>query len=150
MILDDGENAGVMKTGEAIKLAEERGLDLILVTPNASPPVARVMGFDKFRYERSKELKKQKSHKAPETKRVQISPRTAKNDLMIQLKKLEKFLSASHIVEIQLVLRGREKANKEWARMKLEEFMAMIEVPHKVTSEIKFGGRGMIVQISPE
>jgi len=139
-----------MKTDEAIKLAEERELDLILISPKANPPVARIMNFDKFRYERSKELKKQKTQKAPDTKRIQISPRTAKNDLMIQLRKLEKFLSAGHRIEIQLTLRGREKANKEWARVKLEEFMAMIETPHKVTSDIKSGGRGMLVQISPE
>jgi len=139
-----------MKTDDALKLAQERELDLILISPNASPPVARVMNFDKYRYERSKELKKQKAQKAPDTKRVQISPRTAKNDLMVQLKKLEKFLTAGHRVEIQLTLRGREKANKEWARVKLEEFMAMIETPHKVTSDVKSGGRGMLVQISPE
>ena len=123
---------------------------MILISPKANPPVARIMGFDKFRYERSKELKKQRAQKAPEIKRVQISPRTAKNDLLIQLKKLEKFLAASHVVEIQLVLRGREKANKEWAQLKLEEFMAMIEAPHKVTGSVKTGGRGMLVQISPE
>ena len=123
---------------------------MILISPKANPPVARVMDFDKFRYERSKELKKQKSQKAPETKHVQISPRTAKNDLLVQLKKLEKFLSAGHTVEIQLVLRGREKANKDWARTKLEEFMAMIETPHKVTSGIRLGGRGMISQVAPE
>jgi len=139
-----------MKRDDAMKIAQEKGLDLILISPKADPPVARIMNFDKFRYEKSKELKKQKSQKAPDTKRVQISPRTAKNDLMVQLRKLEKFLGAGHRVEIQLTLRGREKANKEWARAKLEEFMAMIETPHKVTSEVKFGGRGMLVQISPE
>ena len=139
-----------MTREKALELAEEKGLDLILISPKANPPVAKIMGFDKFRYERSKELKKQKSQKALDTKRVQISPRTARNDLLIQLRKLEKFLSAGHIVEIQLTLRGREKYNREWAIKKLEEFMAMIEVPHKVTSSIKSGGRGMLVQISPE
>ena len=139
-----------MTREKALELAEEKGLDLILISPKANPPVAKIMGFDKFRYERSKELKKQKSQKALDTKRVQISPRTAHNDLLIQLRKLEKFLSAGHIVEIQLTLRGREKYNREWAIKKLEEFMAMIEVPHKVTSSIKSRGRGMLVQISPE
>ena len=139
-----------MTREKALELAEEKGLDLILISPKANPPVAKIMGFDKFRYERSKELKKQKSQKALDTKRVQISPRTARNDLLIQLRKLEKFLSAGHIVEIQLTLRGREKYNREWAIKKLEEFMAMIEAPHKVTSSIKSGGRGMLVQISPE
>jgi len=150
VLLDDGENAGVMKTDDALRLAEERELDLILISPKAKPPVARIMNFDKFRYERSKELKKQKAQKAPDTKRIQISPRTARNDLMVQLKKLEKFLSAGHRVEIQLTLRGREKGNKDWARTKLEEFMGMIETPHKVTSDIKSGGRGMLVQLTPE
>jgi len=139
-----------MKRDEALKLAEERELDLILISPNAKPPVARVMDYDKYRYERSKELKKQKAQKAPDTKRVQISPRTAHNDLMVQLRKLEKFLTAGHRVEIQMTLRGREKGNKDWARTKLEEFMAMIETPHKVTGDVKFGGRGMLVQITPE
>lgn len=139
-----------MTREKALELAKEKELDLILISPNANPPVAKIMGFDKFRYERSKELKKQKSQKALDTKRVQISPRTAKNDLLVQLRKLEKFLSAGHIVEIQLTLKGREKYNREWAIKKLEEFMAMIETPHKVTSTIKSGGRGMLVQISPE
>jgi len=139
-----------MKTEEAIELAKERGLDLILISPKANPPVARIMDYDKYRYERSKELKKQRTHKAPDTKRVQISPRTQKNDLMVQLRKLEKFLQSGHKVEIQLTLRGREKANKEWAKTKLEEFMEMIETPHKVTNDIKSGGRGMLVQIAPE
>lgn len=144
------DNLGVIEREEALKLAQEKGLDLILISPKANPPVARIMEFDKFRYEKSKELKKQKSQKAPDTKRVQISPRTAKNDLMVQLRKLEKFLSAGHRVEIQVVLRGRENANKDWAKTKLEEFMAMIETPHKVVSEVKSGGRGMLVQIAPE
>ena len=73
-----------MTREKALELAEEKGLDLILISPKANPPVAKIMGFDKFRYERSKELKKQKSQKALDTKRVQISPRTAHNDLLIQ------------------------------------------------------------------
>lgn len=123
---------------------------MVLISPKAKPPVARIINFDKFRYEREKELKKQKRQKAPERKRVQISARTAKNDLLIQLKKLEKFLGAGHRVEIQLVLRGREKGNREWAETKLNEFMEMIVTPHTVVSNIKRGGRGLLVQISPE
>jgi len=76
-----------MKLNEALSLAEEKELDLILITPNASPPVARIFGFDKFRYEREKEQKRQKRLKAPEVKRVQISARTATNDLQIRPQK---------------------------------------------------------------
>lgn len=141
---------GVLSREEALALAEQKELDLILVTPNASPPVARIVDYDKFRYEQEKEQKRRERQKAPEMKRVQISPRTATNDLQISLKKLEKFLEAGHRVEIQLTLRGRERGNKDWARSKLEEFIDMITVPHKVTSPIKSGGRGMLTQISPE
>ncbi len=104
-------------------MAEERELDLVLISPAATPPIAKITNFDKFRYAREKELKKQKQQKAPETKRIQISGRTAKNDLMIRIRKLEEFLKKGHRVEIQLTLRGREKGNKEWARIKLGEFM---------------------------
>ena len=83
-------------------------------------------------------------------KRVQISPRTAKNDLLVQLKKLEKFLTTGHKVEIQITLRGREKGNKVWAELKLNEFLDMITVPHKVATDIKKGGRGLLVQVAPE
>lgn len=150
-VLDDaGENVGVLKLEEALKLAEEKELDLVLISPKANPPVARIVSFDKFRYEQEKELKKQKRQKSPDMKRVQISGRTAKNDLLIQLRKLEKFLETGHRVEIQLTLRGREKGNKEWAREKLREFMGMITTPHRIVNDIKSGGRGLLVQISPE
>lgn len=133
-----------------MKLAQEKELDLVLISPNAKPPVAKITNFDKFRYEREKELKKQKRQKAPEMKRIQISGRTAKNDLLTKLRKLEKFMEAGHRIEIQLTLRGREKGNREWAEMKLREFMDMITVPHRIVSDIKRGGRGLLVQISPE
>lgn len=150
MLNEAGENIGIMSREEAMKAAEERGLDLVLISPKATPPVARIISYDKFRYEREKELKKQRRHKAPEMKRIQISARSQRNDLMIRLKKLEEFLQHGHPVEIQLTLRGREKGNKEWARAKLEEFMAEIQTPHKITTEIKTGGRGLLVQIAPE
>jgi len=147
---DDGENVGVLGLEEALKLAQDKELDLVLISPKADPPVARIVSFDKFRYEQGKEEKKQKRQKAPEMKRIQISGRTAQNDLQIQQKKLEKFLEAGHRVEIQLTLRGREKGNKEWAKGKLVEFMDMITTPHRVVNDIKPGGRGLLVQISPE
>lgn len=150
-VLDEaGENIGVMSREEAQKIAEERGFDLVLISPKAKPPVARIIDYDKFRYQREKELKRQRRHKAPEMKRIQISARSQKNDLMTRLKKLEAFLQNGHPVEIQLTLRGREKGNKDWARGKLEAFMAEIQTPHKVTTEIKTGGRGLLVQIAPE
>jgi translation initiation factor IF-3 len=150
-VLDEsGENLGVFPIEKALSLAEEKGVDLVLISPNAKPPVARAINYDKYRYTKEKELKKQKQYKAPETKRVQISVRSAKNDLLIRLNQLEKFIKAGHPVEIQLVLRGREKGNMAWAREKLKEFIGMISIPYKTVGDIKTGGRGLIFQIAPE
>jgi len=148
-VLDEtGNNLGVLSRDRALELAREKGLDLILISPKAVPPVARILSFDKFRYEKEKELKKQRK-KAPELKRIQIGAKTAKNDLLVRLKKLEEFLEHGHKVDIQMTLRGREKEKRDWAKGRLEEFLGMITTPYKVTQPIKPGGRGLTVQIDP-
>ena len=144
----NSENLGVLSLAEAQEKAKEAGLDLVLITESATPPVARIISFDKFRYQREKELKKQQQ-RVPESKRVQISPREGAHDLSFKLKRLEEFLQAGHKVEIQVTLRGREKGMQEFAKTKLREFISKIETPHKMTYEIKMGGRGLITQIDP-
>ncbi len=125
------------------------GLDLIEIVPSAKPPVARIMSFDKYRYERSKQEKKERmAQKGLGVKQVQITARAASNDLQVKVHQLEKFLSEGHPVEINLFLRGREKYNKEWARLKLDEFLKMIPVEYKRLTEPRFGGRGMTMQIT--
>lgn len=149
VIGQDGASLGVLKREEALKLARpEEGLDLIETVPGAKPPVARVMSFDKYRYEKGKQEKKERrAQKGGELKQVQISARAAANDLMIKVRQLEKFLTEGHPVEIHMRLRGREKYNKDWARQKLTDFTNMITAEYKVMSEPKFGGRGMMMQI---
>ncbi len=138
-----------MPLSAALKLAIEKGLDLIEIAPMAKPPVAKITSFDKFRYQKEKELKKQKSaQKTSELKQIQITAKSAKNDLEIRIKKIEEFANEGHKIEIVLKLFGREKANKDWARFKLDEFLKMIPFEYKVLSEPKFAGRGMTVQIS--
>lgn len=106
------------------------------------------MSFDKFRYQKEKEEKKQRrAEKMKELKQVRITPRAALNDLQTKAKNAEKFLKNGHKVEINLFLRGREKENKTWSLQKLNEFLILIKVPHKVTMEPKRGGRGFITQI---
>ncbi len=138
-----------MTREKALALARpEAGLDLIEIVPSANPPVVRIMSFDKFRYEREKaEKKERQAQKGATLKQVQISARAARNDLLIRLRQLEKFLGEGHPVEIQMRLRGREKGNKAWAAQKLDEFLKMITIEHKLLSSPKFGGRGMVVQI---
>ena len=148
-MIDEKEgNLGVMPLGAALKLAEEKGLDLIEIAPNGKPPVAKIISFDKFRYQKEKELKKQRAgQKVSELKHIRISARAAQNDLGIKAKKVEEFLEDGHKVEINLFLRGREKYNRNWAKQKLDEFLKIIPVEHKVITDAKFGGRGLTMQI---
>ncbi len=152
MINEKGENLGVLPREKALALARpDEGLDLIEISPNASPPVARLMNYDKFRYEESKREKKERlAQKGGGLKQVQISARAAQHDLMVKMKQLEEFLHDGHQVEINLRLRGREKGNKNWARAKLEEFLKMIppEVEYKRISEPRFGGYGLSMHIA--
>jgi translation initiation factor IF-3 len=130
-------------------MAQDREVDLIEVVPNANPPVAKLMSFDKYRYQKEKEDKKERlAQKTAGLKQVQISARAAQNDLLIRMRQLEKFMKDGHQVEISLRLRGREKYNKDWASQKLNEFLKMIPIEFKVISPPKFGGRGMFVQIA--
>ncbi len=127
----------------------EKGLDLIEIAPIAKPPVARIMSFDKFRYEQDKEEKRQRQAQRPkELKEVRITARAAQNDLQIRAKKADEFLNEGHKVTVNLFLRGREKANKEWALQKMEEFLRMVSVPFVITMTPKQGGRGYIAQIT--
>ncbi len=149
VIDENGKNLGVLRRDEAIALAKpELGIDLIEIAPQAKPPVARLMSYDKFRYEMGKQEKKERlAQRGAGIKQIQISARAATNDLLVKIRQLEKFLTEGHPVDIHMRLRGREKYNKDWARQKLNGFMKMITAEFKVTSEPKFGGRGMLVQI---
>ncbi len=149
VIDEKGENLGIVKREQALFLAREKSLDLIEVSSSANPPVARIMSFDKFRYQKEKEEKKQRqAQKNKELKQVRITPRAALNDLRIKALKAEEFLKEGHKVEINLFLRGREKGNKEWALQKLNEFLSLIKEPYQKTMDPKQGGRGFNVQIT--
>lgn len=149
-VIDDmGENLGIMPLEAALKLAIERNVDLIEIVPTAKPPIAKAISFDKFRYQKEKELKKQRAtQKVSEFKQIQISARAAKNDLETKIRKLEDFLKEGHKIQIILVLKGREKYNRQWAFQKLDEFLKMIPGEYKTTMEPKFAGRGLLMQIT--
>jgi len=145
---EQGQNLGVLPREKALEIARERGLDLIEIATLAKPPVARIMSFDKFRYLKAKEFKKQRrAEKGPELKQVRISARAARNDLEIKARKVNEFLDEGHKVEIMMVLRGRHKSMQDWARQRLREFLTIIDPNHKVIVEPKTGGKGLVMQI---
>lgn len=148
VLSEEGESLGKMSRDAALKLAQEKGLDLIEIAPMAKPPVARIMSFDKFRYQMEKKFKKQRAQqKGQEMKQVQISIKEAIHDLQTKADRVNKFLDEGNQVEIVMVLRGREKANKGFAREKLDNFVRMINPEHKVIMEPRPGGRGINMQI---
>lgn len=149
LVIDEtGRNLGKISLEAALGAAKEKGLDLIEVSPQARPPVARIVDFDKYRYEQEKKLRKSKSgQKELDIKQVQISGRAADNDLRVKAKQANKFLEKGHVVRIVLTLRGREKAHKDFAREKLLKFLEEQIIPHKVIMPPKPGGRGFITQI---
>lgn len=150
VIGQDGENLGVLPREEALALVRpEEGIDLIEVVSTVNPPIAKLMSFDKYRYEQEKKEKKERqAQKAGGMKQVQISARAADHDLERQAKKAEGFMNEGHTVEISMRLRGREKGNQAWARQKLDEFLKMITIEYKLLSLPKAGGRGLLCQIA--
>jgi len=138
-----------MSKSEALSLAVDKGLDLIEITASATPPIVKIDSYDKFRYQKEKEFKKQQQAKTQtkDLKQVRIGLQSARNDLLIRTRQIEEFLSDGHKVEIFMKLRGREKANKDYAAKKLEEFLALVGENFKITSPIKYGGAGLNVQI---
>ncbi len=148
VIDDTGANLGVLQTSEALRLAKEKGLDLVEISPMTNPPVAKIISFDKYRYQEEKKFKKQRAaQKTQEMKQVQISVREAEHDLGVKATRVNKFLEEGHKVEVLLNLRGREKAHQDLAKQKLRDFMKIINPEHKILSDIKWTGRGFNIQV---
>lgn len=148
VIGEGGENIGVIPREEALRLAMEKGLDLIEIAPAAKPPVAKIMSYDKFRYQKEKEYKKQRlAQKSAGIKQVRVSARAAENDLKVKAKKANEFLENGSKVEIMMILRGREKGNRAWAEQKLKDFISMLDPESKVTAPARYTGRGFVVQV---
>lgn len=142
-----------MKTAEAISLAQERGYDLVEVSPQAQPPVAKFINYDKFRYQQKKlEQHQKKKLKKVELKNVKISLRISEHDMGIKAKKAVQFLSEGHKVKADCVMRGREQAHPEMAFTVLKKFLSLVpghveEVPMKkqgpvVSTVIRGSGNG--------
>lgn len=127
MIDENGKNLGVIPTTEALRLAGERGLDLIEIAPTANPPVCKITDFGKFKYQREKgERERGKKQKDAEVKGIRIGFATGKHDLELRARQTEKFLKEGHKVRIQMKLVGREKAHGALAFKKFSAFLDMI------------------------
>lgn len=139
-----GENLGVISLSEALKKAEEANLDLIEISPNAVPPVAKVMDYGKFEYERSKkESAARAKAKVSETKEVQIKVGTGENDMRLKAKKAAEWLAEGHRVRAELFLKGRYKGMDEaFLKSRLEKFLLLVPFAYKVSEPIAKSPKG--------
>ena len=146
----EGENVGVVTPERGLELAFDAGLDLVEISPNAEPPVVKIMDFGKYKYETQKrESEARKKQKIIEVKEVKFRPNTDKHDYDVKMRNVFKFLENGDKVKVTLRFRGREMAHQNLGRELLEHVAADVEDTGKVENMPKMEGRQMVMMIGP-
>ena len=147
----DGENVGVVTPARAMQMAEEAGLDLVEISPNAEPPVCKIMDFGKFKYETQKrEAEARKKQKIIEIKEIKFRPGTDTHDYDVKMRSVLKFLDEGDKVKVTLRFRGREMAHQELGLELLNRVAADVGDAGKVESMPRLEGRQMVMMIGPK
>nr|WP_317417066.1 translation initiation factor IF-3 [Eubacterium callanderi] len=147
----NGEMLGVMPTKEAQKLADEKSLDLVKVSPNAKPPVCKILDYGKFRYEEMRRVKEaKKNQKAVVIKEIRMSVRVEEHDIMVKIKNCIKFLEQGNRVKVSIRFRGREMAYTDQGRGVLLDFAERVTDYGTVDKPPKMEGRSMVMFLSPK
>ena len=149
VIDNENQNLGVLSIKEALELAQKHGLDLIEISPNATPPIAKIMDFGKYQYEANKKLKKSKAGaKQTETKAVQIKIGTGDHDLELKAKNASKWLKEGHRIKVELFLAGRAKyMDEKFLKERLDRLLHLITENYKVAESYKRGPKGLTTVI---
>ncbi|UWQ15903.1 translation initiation factor IF-3 [Aliiroseovarius sp. M344] len=146
----EGENVGVVTPAQAMVMAQEAGLDLVEISPNAAPPVCKIMDFGKFKYEQQKrESEARKKQKTIEVKEVKFRPNTDTHDYDVKMRNVFKFLENGDKVKVTLRFRGREMAHQNLGRELLERVAEDTKDVGKVENMPKMEGRQMVMMIGP-
>ncbi len=144
----DGEQLGILSRTDALKVAEDAGLDLVEISPNAAPPVAKVVDWGKYQYQKMKELQKnRKSSKVSELKQMRFGLKIGSGDLEIKLRKIRGFLEAGHKVRIQIFYRGREMAHKELGYVMIDKIVALLEDDAILEQKPQMAGRNLSIVV---
>lgn len=151
VISDEGEQLGIMSAQEALRIAEERELDLVKISPMAKPPVCKIMDYGKFRFEQAKREKEaKKNQRVMEVKEIRMSPGIGENDLNTKLKSAIKFLSDGDRVKVSIRFRGREMAHTHIGEQILRDFAERCSEAATLDKEPKLEGRNMSMFLSPK
>lgn len=147
----DGKQSGILPLKEAMKLAEEQGLDLVEVAPQATPPVCRIMNYGKYKYQQSKKIQEAKKHQTViQVKEVKIRPRTEEHDLQFKLRHAKRFLSEGNKVKVSMLFRGREIAHPEMGRELLDRIIAELKDLMVIEQAPRLEGRNMVMLLAPK
>lgn len=151
LIDQDGEQLGVKSKAEALKIAEQVNLDVVLVAPNAKPPVARIMDYGKFRFEQQKkEREARKKQKVINVKEVRLSPTIDLNDFNTKLRNARKFLEKGDKVKASIRFKGRAITHKEIGQKVLDRLAEETKDIASVEQQAKMDGRSMFLVLAPK
>ena len=151
LIDEDGENVGVVKTGDAIERAADVGLDLVEISPNADPPVAKILDFGKYKYETQKKASEaRKKQKTVEVKEIKMRPNIDTHDYDVKMRSIVRFFEEGDKVKVTLRFRGREMAHQELGRAVLKRVQVDTEEIAKVEAFPKMEGRQMVMVMAPK
>lgn len=151
LIADDGAQLGVKSKQEALQMAEQANLDLVLVAPKAKPPVAKIMDYGKYRFElQKKQREARKKQKVINVKEVRLSPTIDTNDFNTKMKNARKFLSKGDKVKVSIRFKGRAITHKEIGREVLDRFAEETSDVATVGSKPKMDGRSMFLMLAPK
>lgn len=148
---DDGEQYGLISSQEALKIADSKGLDLVLIAPDAKPPVCKIMDYGKFRYQQEKKQKEaKKKQKQIEIKEIKLSVKIASNDINYKVKHAKEFLEENKHVRFRVFLRGREVSEPQAGFEVLNKVAAMLEEVANIERDYKVEGRYVNMLVTPK
>jgi translation initiation factor IF-3 len=151
LVAEDGSMVGVVATRQAISMATDAGLDLVEVSPNATPPVCKILDLGKFKYEEQKRKNEaRKKQKVIEVKEIKLRPGIDIHDYDVKMRSIHRFLEEGDKVKVTMRFRGREMAHQELGVKVLDRVKADLDEIAKVESQPKMEGRQMIMVISPK
>ena len=146
MIVEDGEQLGIMSARDAMKLAREANLDLVKIAPTAKPPVCKIIDYGKYRYEQArKEKEARKKQKTIEVKEIRLSPNIDTNDLNTKVNQARKFVSGGNKVKVAVRFRGRELAHTAVGKTILEDFAQKLSDIAVIDKPAKLEGKSMVM-----
>jgi translation initiation factor IF-3 len=150
LIDQDGEMQGVMTTREAIQRAYAIGLDLLEISPNADPPVVKILDFGKYKYEQQKKKNEaRKKQKVIEIKEIKVRPNIDENDYQVKMRAMKSFIEEGDKVKVTLRFRGREMAHQEIGVRVLERIRSEMDTVTKVEQMPRMENRQMVMVLSP-